>query len=777
MSTIRRVLSAYWATISLVALIVVLNVATGALWNGAGEGTDIYAEVAYGLPALQDGRWWTFFTGQFFTQTPVLYVPILVLLIVAASIYERRVGHVRTLVVAVGGQFAAAIVTALFLWLFVDSSWDWARNLGTELDLGISAGGFALLGALTAAMQPIWRRRVRVGVAAYLLGMVFNSGLLWDVEHFLGFTLGVLAGPALIPRSLAPLQLRMERRTQRALVALIVAVVAVTSIVEGLFPGNGGPLHVGGETTQGAGVTFALVVKAIVLLVLADGLRRGRRLAWIVTTGLMIAALVWLLGDSPSAERSADLVLVIIQLVLLVVTFRAFSARAARRSFSGSLRRLGWVVAALAVYTIVGFAVLADEFDPPATWDDMVTEFLARLVFLTTGNIEPVTNVARWFIGSIGVLWIVALVVTGVGLIYSSRRPPEHDDDTDELRSLLRQHESSSIEWMLTWRGIRLWFTDDRTTAIGFKVVGSVALCLGDPVGPDEQRLDALRDFDRYCFDNGWIPCLFAAGERTASMAPELGWKSVEVAEDSVMPLDDVEFKGKAWQKVRTALNRAGKQHVELVTTTWDESTPVVTDQLRAISGEWVGDKALPEMGFTLGTLREADDPEVRLHLAVDEDRTIEGFTSWLPVSEEGEVVGWTLDLMRRRDHGFPPVMDFLIGASARQFHDEGFRFMSLSAAPLAKAPDSLAGSSDQRVLQQILNLLSTTLEPYYGFQSLFHYKEKFHPEHHPMFLVFPDETALLEIGIAVARAYVPDAGLTDWIKMGWEMVGPGDDD
>ena len=59
--------------------------------------------------------------------------------------------------------------------------------------------------------------------------------------------------------------------------------------------------------------------------------------------------------------------------------------------------------------------------------------------------------------------------------------------------------------------------------------------------------------------------------------------------------------------------------------TTWAESKPVVTDQLRAISGGWVSDKALPEMGFTLGTLREADDPEVRLHLAVDADRTDRG--------------------------------------------------------------------------------------------------------------------------------------------------------
>jgi lysylphosphatidylglycerol synthetase-like protein (DUF2156 family) len=330
---------------------------------------------------------------------------------------------------------------------------------------------------------------------------------------------------------------------------------------------------------------------------------------------------------------------------------------------------------------------------------------------------------------------------------------------------------------MLTWRGNSVWFTADGHTAIGYQVVGSVALCLADPVGPIEEREAALRAFDAFCFDRGWIPCLFAAGQASADLAPRLGWKAVEVAEDSVIWLEHLEFKGKPWQDVRTAINRAGKEDITLVSTTWAVSKPVVSDQLRAISGGWVSGKALPEMGFTLGTLREADDPEVRLHLAVSADQTIEGFTSWLPVSEDGKVIGWTLDLMRRRDQGFKPVMEYLIAASAMRFKEEGYRFISLSAAPLAKAPDELGVNSDRQVLQELLDVLGRTLEPYYGFQSLFAFKQKFQPEHQPMYLVFPDETALAEIGIAVARAYMPTAGLLDWARMAWEMVAPPDDD
>ncbi len=773
LAAVGDVLRRYWGTAFVVACVIVAGLATGALWRSVTEGSDLYDEVAYGLPALEDGRWWTFLTGMFFAPQLVLYVPILLLLIFVASIYERRVGHVRTIVVAIGGQFLATLLTALFLWAFDDSSWTWARDLGAELDLGISAGGFALLGALSAVMQAVWRRRIRIGVLAYLFTLLLTSGLLWDVEHFVAFVLGVVAGPSLAGRAPYAPTVNFNRRTQRALVALIVAVLAVAALIEGVFPGNGGPFHNQNQALQSSALSLALVVSAVLQLVAADGLRRGRRLAWIYILVLLGLSVAVLLGAEESAERNADLVINGGLLLLLLITFRAFSARSGRKSFRHAGRRLLYVAIALFLYTAVGFFVLQDDFQPAAKPIDMLGEFFSRLVFTTSGNIDPITTPAKWFVNSIGAIWLAAILITVVGLLYSSRRARPFPEADTRLRALLRQHNSSNIEWMLTWKGITAWFTEDGETAIGYEVVGSVALCLADPVGPMERREAALREFDAYCFRRGWIPCLFAAGKATADLAPVLGWRTVEVAEDSVMPLEHLEFKGKAFQDVRTAINRAGKQDVSLVVTSWAESKPVVTDQLRAISGGWVSDKALPEMGFTLGTLREADDPEVRLHLAVDADQTVEGFTSWMPVAEDGQVVGWTLDLMRRRDQGFRPVMEFMIGASAMQLKEEGYRFMSLSAAPLAKASDQLAENSDQEVLQKLLDFLGATLEPYYGFQSLFAFKQKFRPEHHPMYLMFPDSTALAEIGIAVARAYMPDAGLWDWVKMAWDMVVP----
>ena len=97
------------------------------------------------------------------------------------------------------------------------------------------------------------------------------------------------------------------------------------------------------------------------------------------------------------------------------------------------------------LYTAVGFFVVQDDFVPAAKPIDMLAEFFSRLVFTTSGNIEPVTTPAKWFVNSIGAVWILALLVTGIGLLYSSRRPRQEPDADTRLRSLLRQHPSSNI--------------------------------------------------------------------------------------------------------------------------------------------------------------------------------------------------------------------------------------------------------------------------------------------------------------------------------------------
>jgi lysylphosphatidylglycerol synthetase-like protein (DUF2156 family) len=227
------------------------------------------------------------------------------------------------------------------------------------------------------------------------------------------------------------------------------------------------------------------------------------------------------------------------------------------------------------------------------------------------------------------------------------------------------------------------------------------------------------------------------------------------VAEETVIRPQLWATTGKKWQDVRTSINRAQRAGIRAEWTTYGALPLGMAAQLAEISEQWVAEKDLPEMGFTLGGLDELHDPSVRLMLAVGEEGRIEAVTSWLPTYREGVVVGWTLDFMRRRPDSINGVMEFLIAEAATRMKADGIEFMSLSAAPLAHT--GARDDDDRGVMDRVLDYLGTSLEPVYGFRSLLAYKQKFQPELHPLIMAYPDPVALPAIGLALVRAYLPE--------------------
>ena len=95
--------------------------------------------------------------------------------------------------------------------------------------------------------------------------------------------------------------------------------------------------------------------------------------------------------------------------------------------------------------------------------------------------------------------------------------------------------------------------------------------------------------------------------------------------------------------------------------TTWAELPLAWASQIDQMSEEWVAEKELPEMGFTLGGVEELRDPAVRLMLAIDADDRVQAATSWLPTWRDGEVVEEPTDIMA---HWRDDLVAFVIGCS-----------------------------------------------------------------------------------------------------------------
>ncbi|NUS94292.1 MAG: DUF2156 domain-containing protein, partial [Nocardia sp.] len=516
----------------------VLALTTGA-WD-SGPSRELAANVALGIPTFAEGHWWTLWSSGLFASGFGNYVLASLFVLAIAVPVEHRIGSGRFAIAVVVSQGAGAALalTAAEIASAVPNSW------GLELHGHLTVDPLPwILGALlaaTAAMHTLWRRRLRTLLLVILVTTALFAGHLQDVTRLCVAVAGLLIGPVLFGRAARSPVLGGTIRERRTLVALVVAASVLGPIFAAFSPHAIGPLSSLRELfdqvpysarelvdicadpalhdecrkgqqafrLSGIGPLTMNLMPSVVLLVGAEGLRRGRRAAWllavgghIVLIGIAVVSVIvrtveqeearWVLygihRHSSVYRDFAPLLALVAVLVLLFATRRLFDVRATR----GTYRRvwLGTLAAAagaLVAYVVLG-TLLADGFDRDPGVGTLLRDAPLRLlppVYLQLFEppVLPLTPAATLLFEWIGVLvWVMLSLL----LLRSFLAPPAGYDLGGErrVRELLRTPGGGSLSWMSTWAGNKYWFTADGRHAVAYRVHSGVALTTTDPIG------------------------------------------------------------------------------------------------------------------------------------------------------------------------------------------------------------------------------------------------------------------------------------------------------
>lgn len=808
-------------TTAVLTLFVGLSLVFGTFLAGPPQQSLAFASVS--LHGLRSGEWWSIWTSLFFTTNPLAYTTAVLMILFLLGLAERRLGSFKAAAVLFGGQFAC--VSAFFLTTQIAQYLGdgWLSGMADVRLIGPYGAVLATVLAASAFLSTLWQRRLRTVVLAISLLLLLYVGHAETVVGFLGALVGLLLGWWLQSRQ-GHLHLhRSTSREVRNLLALTMAIFAVGPIVTAAAKSPSGPLamlrdvilnplptlsqlesNCGGTidvscldtAPQGYTGPFGLalaVVPVVLLLICADGMRRGRRLALGIAIGvqLVVVALSTIyLGLFAGIPRPAGrphggmlnspvvhiipLVLVPLALALLLFAYRGHF----RVETSDVLRRkVFWLVGltggALGLtYTVVWFASgglvrdggllglvaeLARQYLPvplPGVYRKVFAERDVVEVFLFSYS-----GTLFWFIALLGV-WVLLIRGHHIGGLDRQSR--------QAARSLVKRG-GDSLSWMALWEPNKYWFSSEGTGAVAYQQHSSVALTLAGPIGARRHHAHTAEGFLDYCSRNALTPCLYSCTDELWPMLQARGFRRVSVAQETRLRIRDLEFKGKEWQNVRTSLNRAAKMGITARWGRYSELQLGVRAQVSEVSEEWAAQKRIPEMGFTMGGLDELDDDDVLCCVAVDGTGFVHGVTSWLPVYEDGVVVSWTLDFMRRRGDSFPGVMEFLIASAVLHLRDS-VELISLSGSPLAREEGEIEQSPEG--LAGILEVVGQALEPVYGFRSLASFKSRFQPEYRTLYMYYQDPLRLPAIGRALSKAYLPGLSVRHSARLLRSLVG-----
>jgi phosphatidylglycerol lysyltransferase len=349
---------------------------------------------------------------------------------------------------------------------------------------------------------------------------------------------------------------------------------------------------------------------------------------------------------------------------------------------------------------------------------------------------------------------------------------------------LMRAYGSNSLAFFGQAPQNSHFLAPDGAGLVHYRLVNKVAVVLGDPVCAPETGEQVTQSFLDVCARHHWRIAFYQASPASLATYHALRLRAWKMGEEAILSPQTFTLQGSAMANVRTSARRAERDGVSI---SWYDGVPPseVMQQLEHVSSAWLEHKAgehAAETGFSTGRLDElmksAERADAIAHLSVPPHsslravpRVVTGvattsagtacaFVTFTPIYGEvtTEVIaigkqsemqewGWSLDLMRRVPDATPGVMELLLVSALERFRCYGAHVVSLGLVAMADTSQEMTP-----VERQLVRLVTDRLHLLENRETLFKFKQKFHPCWQSRYLVTNTTLALPKIALAVLR-------------------------
>ncbi|NUR09722.1 MAG: DUF2156 domain-containing protein [Nocardioidaceae bacterium] len=485
----------------------------------------------------------------------------------------------------------------------------------------------------------------------------------------------------------------------------------------------------------------------LILIVLSRALRRGKHRAWLLATVLAgLAVLLHLLKGLDVEEATLSLAV----FVLLLASRRRFTARPDPRSLS---RLVAVLVLGTLFATVLGWLWLTLDADGQApgtsTGDRIAHAFLGLMgisgpvEFLDQGDSDHAA-VALVVLGA-----SVLVVAVLVGLAPAGGPHPLAPDEKTRLHALVdRWGGIDSLSYFALRDDRSVIFSATGKSAITYRVVGTVSLAAGDPLGDPEAWPGAIGAWLTEAREFGWVPAVLAAGERGAEAFHRAGLDALELGDEAILHVSDFTLDGRSMRGVRQAVSRCARAGLTVDCHRVADLDDDTLATVRARADEWRDGEVERGFSMALGRFGDRADEQAVVVLCHDAEGVLRGLLHFVPWGTEG----LSLDLMRRDRESENGIVEQMVATLMAEATTLGVKRVSLNFAVFRSVfarGDRLGAGPVLRVWRSVLLWASR----FWQIESLYRANAKYQPEWVPRFVCFRSSADLPRVGVAALRA------------------------
>ncbi|MFN8381974.1 MAG: phosphatidylglycerol lysyltransferase domain-containing protein [Anaerolineales bacterium] len=492
--------------------------------------------------------------------------------------------------------------------------------------------------------------------------------------------------------------------------------------------------------SQGGHLTSAIA--GFALLILASSLWRRKHVAWILTVAILCLSIPTHLFKGLDYEEAS---LAAILLIFLIATRGSFQARSdppsVRAGLFAVLASLGFTLA----YGVLGFYLLDRHFQINFGFWAAIRQTIVMFAEFYDPGLEPITGFGKYFADSIYVVG----AATGIYALWMLLRPvlarllPSTDERSRAWKIVRAYGESSLARYTLL--DDKLHFFTDGGSLISYVAETRVALALGDPIGPQSDAAPAISAFKDFCAINDWIPAFYQVKPDLLKNYEQLGFDQFPIGHEAIVDLSKFTLEGSENKSLRNSYNKMIRNGYK-ASVQEPPHSPRMLRELRSISSDWLASRGVKEMGFSLGWFDEEYLNTCPILLVRDAEGFIDAFANIVTEFHANEAA---VDLMRHRSYSEKGIMDFLFVSLFQWAKEKNIVAFNLGLSALSGVGE---GPNDPP-LERALHFMYENIDRFYNFKGLHAFKEKFHPEWSPRYLVFPGAGNLPTVSLSLMRA------------------------
>jgi len=481
---------------------------------------------------------------------------------------------------------------------------------------------------------------------------------------------------------------------------------------------------------------YMVFIAGLLLIVTSAFLFKGFRNAWRLA---IVLCLLSLIGNLTKAFDYEEGTVALIVLLVLWFTRKQYYIKHNVRLQTMRLGTSLLVFCGIIIYGITGFYFLDERhFGIDFHLLASVKHTFYNFILLDVNELTPRTHFASVFLNTIRISSTLSL-----GLIFYTLLKPyflnieQDEDEFKRAKALVDQLGTSPIDYFKTYDDKLLYFGGRRQGLVSFRVAGSFAVVLGQPVCANAQdEMALLEEFEDFCTDSGCRSAYYRVDEGSLPLFRSLGKRSLIIGQEAIVDIDGFTLEGKNKKSMRNGLNALKKNGVK----TRVYHAPIkdgLLQKLEYVSKDWLETTDRKEIVFTQGIFDRKELKNQTIITVENEDEQVFGFLNIIPDFAEAEA---TYDLIRKSSEAPAGVNDALIIALIDYCKANNFKYLNLGLAPLSGIEQA------KDLPEKTLKFAYEKLQQFRHYRGLRDFKEKFLPEWHNKYLIYENHYDLISL-------------------------------